>query len=1136
MKQNMTFNYVADLVLQLTGNDVEVAKAEALLRRPMPDPFEAKLDSHVALLKRHFDAVEAAIDGLPQGAIQILEDLSGNTLFRPILINTGDDQVVDRLALNLIHNLEPWMEEAKRLAVALARFVEDSPRLHTRQTQPLGRGFEHFFDDRLQRRFDLLPHQSNLLLLLHNHLGLLLEEPDEGRWAIEQELGTPLTEQERIWLDVERRVATLRFVRQRAKKFEGGHIRWFVRPDEKYGFILDRLGVRGHWLIWGEVEEHVLARLGTAVERVVNLPPLNNGVTWHLVNIANVAADDVYVLNADVRQSPFLPSGSSRTGKTLFTADDAFVIPVELATLGDASSMRQQVRQTLTETVGLDPTNIQHASLITDAQRALSSQMRRGEVGPTEKGMYSFEIKGQDHELCLWVRSNGVLQYVVDRVSCQGTDDELLSFLEHVNRVADLAIPTDRTNMEFEGGLALACTRALLKLRADREVVNGGKLSARRVRLVYIPSSISHQFGGVPEVGTAYLRDHLEREGDQVDVLTIAPEEFDQKLVELLGADVVGIGVYIHNRHTAAILVSKLRQAGFMGKIVLGGPETRNIDAVQTSITGWDAIIRGEAEEILPRVLNILDHFSEGQLEVGLKLARQLQGVIIRCGNAVLLCDTATRNRASVISCPLPFDWGYRKQQRILKMNFTRGCPYDCEFCPLHQGFKYRSGPVDELWRYSILAVADDLTLPVDVEKQVTQVIQNQLHLAEPVPLRVGLYLLWRSELSSQDLSRLVMALEPLIDPRVFSDGNDLDAVVGVAETLHSKLEGLKEKLVSIRDAKETWLYGKLTVLASRQLWKREGSHEDLLNTLKPRLKSRFVLETSEDNTLVNRREIIEYMRRRKAYGLTEDFIFNPGQNTIWDLTRRNGQNEADEEYIALLADDNPFAVALGTDGPSNTIIRQNNKPRYGVADVLVVNRALARHSAKKIANNYILLTPETSLIEAVEAFLLFLLLPVPWRDYDTNKYPSINLRVIKEETTLSNDEGLIFAPEDEGYDCPFRFHEVQELIDRWKLTSMVSSKHLRPILWWILEKDQAAAAMVPLVIERWKRNLDADPELAALAELVSSESCNDEALLQALRRIEARVQAEGCVGGRTLATFRDLAHPSSSNTSQTCL
>jgi hypothetical protein len=150
---------------------------------------------------------------------------------------------------------------------------------------------------------------------------------------------------------------------------------------------------------------------------------------------------------------------------------------------------------------------------------------------------------------------------------------------------------------------------------------------------------------------------------------------------------------------------------------------------------------------------------------------------------------------------------------------------------------------------------------------------------------------------------------------------------------------------------------------------------------------------------------------------------------------------------------------------------------------------------------------------------VLFLLLPVPWRDYGG----AINLRVITEETTLATDEGLLFAPEDDGHHVPFRFPDVQRLLDRWGLTSEVPTRRLRPLLWRILENDAEVAALLLLLLPRWERNFDDDPEIAALAGLLREELRGAESVAHALWRLAERLQAEAFVDGRTVATFRDL-------------
>ena len=79
-----------------------------------------------------------------------------------------------------------------------------------------------------------------------------------------------------------------------------------------------------------------------------------------------------------------------------------------------------------------------------------------------------------------------------------------------------------------------------------------------------------------------FLRDRLERTGARVNVLSVAPADFERRAAELLGADVIGIGVYIHNSREVAELVKILRDRGYRGKIILGGPQLRDIDGIRS--------------------------------------------------------------------------------------------------------------------------------------------------------------------------------------------------------------------------------------------------------------------------------------------------------------------------------------------------------------------------------------------------------------------------------------------------------------------------------------------------------------------------------------------------------------------------
>ncbi len=1066
----MSLAAYADLVMNALGVTVAARHAFPLLHGPLPSERDALLDSHTRLIRAHLVRVADALATLPEAALTALSEPRSARPGEQAASAADIDYALDRIAEWLIYQLPLWPDAARRLAVATARLVEDSAVLYpaARRQRPLGRGFEQLMDERLRRRFVLIPDHIGHLTVLRRVLRQLMEEPDHGVAELESTLGASLTAQDKAWLEAERQVAMLRLARR--NKTENGHIRWFLRKDDHDRVVLDRYGVHGHWVICHAGSATAMANLGTAVERVMSArtPPVTNG--WRLVTIGGAPG-------RQDKKPLRVPIGA------------AYILANAPGPEATSSALRDHVRRLTAMRQSVD------TAVIADAFARSSSADDPGDHDLRR----SFTLRATEEGLILCEQADDTA-VALAAVAHEATDDELIDFLESVECVADLSAPADDIDDQYRLSPAVDWTRALLRCRNR----SGGEAArdGLKVRLVYVPSTIEHQLGGVPLIGLEFLRDRLERWGARVNTLTIRPADFGRRAAELIGADVVGIGVYIHNHQQVAELVSVLRREGYKGKIVLGGPQLRDIELIQESIDGWDALIRGEAEDALPQVLEVLGLLDSGRWTEALGLAHAMVGVAFRYGDALILCETAERNRAERISCPLPFDWIRGKPRRKLQMNFTRGCPYQCTFCPNHQGQMYRSGPVDDLWRFTMLAVADDLPLPAGTELATARLLQDDLGVAGAARLRVALHLLLRRRCDADRLGMLLAPVMNIVDQAVAADPGELGRLVGMPDIagLHKSQPGGHP--MSSWQIKQAWLAAKLSLLASRTLWRLTGQHPELLDEIERKAKPAFVLATSEDNTLVNRETIREYLRRRIRYGIDGDVIFNPGQNTVWDLTDKKGG--ADEGYIADLVYRNPFAVALGVDGPSNPVIRQNRKPRYGVSDAMAVNRALARHGVE-VANNYILLTHETDLLEAVEAFVLFLLLPLPWRDYGY----SVNLRVIKEEGTLAHDEGLIFDPDDTGWDEPMRFEELRELLDRWRLTSGLAHRELQPLLWRILREDGSVGSLLPLVVERWLRDFDSDPELLALGRLISAAGRPGVPLVQTLQMVQQRLAAE---------------------------
>ena len=634
---------------------------------------------------------------------------------------------------------------------------------------------------------------------------------------------------------------------------------------------------------------------------------------------------------------------------------------------------------------------------------------------------------------------------------------DLLKRVEALGRRCRVSAAAARTAL---GGLCRALQR---RLEDD---------AARRVRLVYVPSELPHPLGGVPELGLAILDRVLSERGDRVLRLMIRAREFDDRLAELLTADVVGVGVYVHNRAEVARLVRRLRAAGFAGLIVLGGPECRSIEAILRDFDGFDAVIRGEAEDVLPAVLETLDLIRRGELTEAARRALALRGVVLRVADELWLCDTAHRSRAAVVRAPRPLLWSADGRLK-LKVNVSRGCPYLCTFCPNHQGRAFRAGPVEELVEVLIDAVADHRRLPAELRDELHHRLRRELDVPETgirLPLSALVHVAARLPLSPElqrDLE--AVARRPGVDAlpeRPSRPSEDPGFAPG-----------------GFGGFAEAWL----------NLKRRHG-----LAGSAPR----FVIETSEDNTLVNRATVLALLARRRELGLAAEVLFNPGQNTIRDLLGPDGA--PDEAFLDALVRDNPFEVAFGTDATSPAVLRQNRKPNASISQVLAVNRALARRGIRAV-NNTILLSAETTLLEAIESLLLWRLLPLPWRDYG----PAINLRVIKEETTLATDEGRLLQPDDTGWDVPLRDPETVALIERLGLSAMMTAADAAQRIETALVTDDELRAHLPRLLERWTLDLDDEPELRALADLVRQEQSRTdpaldlgEAVLSLIRRL----------------------------------
>lgn len=1027
----------------------QLRMAISLLAEPDADPVDVALDSQVARTHRFVSAVEQALDRLgPEGrfVLQAASDADGALVTVPPNLPAGE-MLVDLVARWLLRTLNAWPGRASRLAVATGRLIEECKRLDParRREEPLGVGFDEALERRLRLRFGLIGSEPELLAALDRHEAMALEDPGAGRRSIEAEIGRKLARRERDWLEAERFARMLEWSRSSLRKYFEMQIRWYLRRDAD-GVVLDRYGARGHWLVAGDGGPGAQSRAGVLAARATDEARTQDPRAWRALVVGNATPSSAASV-APIAEAHLLPPAGQ-------------AIDLEAASL-TVGAVADRLRPTDPDRAGHEVARAAAAASpptlfpVPAATAPAARQTRR-----------RYELTVRDRDLQLGSVGGKPGRRPLARVALDPDDETLLEFQDTLGRVAQSATVIERIDPRHAAAPAVRWARALLARPAPPPSSNPDDLTDLKVRLVYIPASLEHPLGGLPTIGLRYLADHLERLGARVDVMTLSASDLKRRRVELLGADVIGLSVYLTNDKRVAREVKRLREAGFTGKIVLGGPHLRDIDAIQDEVAGWDALIRGEGEEVFPQVVRVLRRFDAGEAERALELARSLRGVTIAGGNLVALADTAARNAVSEVSTPLPFEWKRHNDPTTLKMNFTRGCPYACGFCPNHQGRHPHSSSPNEIWSFTRRAAADALRLPASAEKRIARTIQSGLGVQGAPRLRPALQLLLRDPVPRELLEEICGG--------------------GPEPTEGSHVPRWR--------AKQRWLAFKATWIEGARL--RDPDDRLARDPERAELQ-RFEIMTSEDNTLANKKTIKAFLNLRLLDGLADAVTFDPGQNTVRDLTDRKG--EVSLEYVDALCERNPFKVVLGVDGTSNAVLRQNQKPMYTIGEAVALNRALAERGVE-VLNNYILLNPETNLLEAIESFALFVLLPIAWRDHGE----SINLRIAKEPGTRSHDEGLLFVrePGRKEYNDPLRYPEVDALLADWKLTSSVHSDDLPDLLWKLLAEDPAARRLLPQVVQRWQRDFDHDPFLVGLARRIAAVAKQKEPLVAAFRQV----------------------------------
>jgi radical SAM superfamily enzyme YgiQ (UPF0313 family) len=148
--------------------------------------------------------------------------------------------------------------------------------------------------------------------------------------------------------------------------------------------------------------------------------------------------------------------------------------------------------------------------------------------------------------------------------------------------------------------------------------------------------------------------------------------------------DVIGFGTICSTYPLTLRLAREIRRTHPEAVILLGGPQASVVDeSTLVTFPFVDFILRGEAEETLPQ---LLDALSSGGASI-----KNVQGITYRSGSEVIRNPNAPVIE-NLDALPLPAFHFYSDVQKygFLPLEAGRGCPFACSFCSTNDFFRRR--------------------------------------------------------------------------------------------------------------------------------------------------------------------------------------------------------------------------------------------------------------------------------------------------------------------------------------------------------------------------------------------------------------------------------------------------------------
>jgi|GEM_PF-217415 len=192
----------------------------------------------------------------------------------------------------------------------------------------------------------------------------------------------------------------------------------------------------------------------------------------------------------------------------------------------------------------------------------------------------------------------------------------------------------------------------------------------------------------VPRLGTIILGTILKEKG--LDVTVIAEEIHPVKDEYFEGIDLVGISSTTSTANRAYELADRLREKGII--VVMGGPHVTFMP--EEAIEHSDYVVLGEGEYVFPELVEALSRGEKVQPGPGLIVRgeeiHRLHAPKVKDLNTLPIPDFSLvkgMNECSV------------RGKKVIPLQATRGCPFDCSFCSVTEMFgrKFRHKSIERV-------------------------------------------------------------------------------------------------------------------------------------------------------------------------------------------------------------------------------------------------------------------------------------------------------------------------------------------------------------------------------------------------------------------------------------------------------